>query len=66
MENRKGVILQAHMDMVPQKNNARFTIEKDPIKPRIEGDRVYATELPLELTTERALRLPWPFWRRKT
>ena len=21
MENRKGVILQAHMDMVPQKNN---------------------------------------------
>lgn len=44
MENRKGVILQAHMDMVPQKNNATVhDFEKDPIKPRIEGDWVYAT-----------------------
>ena len=28
MENRKGVILQAHMDMVPQKNNDTVTILK--------------------------------------
>ena len=32
MENRKGVILQAHMDMVPQKNNDTVhDFEKDPI-----------------------------------
>ncbi len=44
MENRKGIILQAHMDMVPQKNNAtQHDFEKDPIIPRIEGEWVYAT-----------------------
>ncbi len=44
MENRKGIILQAHMDMVPQKNNAvKHDFEKDPIIPRIEGEWVYAT-----------------------
>lgn len=44
MENKHGVILQAHMDMVPQKNNAVVhDFEKDPIKTRIEGDWVYAT-----------------------
>ena len=32
MEDRKGVILQAHLDMVPQKNNDKtFDFEKDPI-----------------------------------
>lgn len=45
MENRKGVVLQAHMDMVPQKNNDTdhdFLI--DPIKPYIieSGDWVTA------------------------
>ena len=47
MENRKGVILQAHMDMVPQKNSDTdhdFLI--DPIKPYIvteaDGDWVTA------------------------
>lgn len=44
MENRKGVILQAHMDMVPQKNNAVVhDFEKDPIVTRIVDDWVYAT-----------------------
>ncbi len=44
MENRKGIILQAHMDMVPQKNNAtEHDFEKDPIIPRIKGEWVYAT-----------------------
>jgi dipeptidase D len=44
MENRKGIIMQAHLDMVPQKNNDTahdFLI--DPIKPRIDGEWVTAT-----------------------
>ena len=28
MEDRKGVILQAHLDMVPQKNNARCSTSR--------------------------------------
>ena len=48
MENRMGIILQAHIDMVPQKNNDKVhNFEKDPIEPRIvkqDGeDWVYAT-----------------------
>jgi len=48
MENRKGIILQAHVDMVPQKNNDKVhNWEKDPIEPRIVKvngeDWVYAT-----------------------
>lgn len=39
MENRKGVILQAHMDMVPQKNNDTVhDFEKDPIQTYVDGD----------------------------
>lgn len=34
MENRKGVILQAHMDMVPQKTTIPYTtLPKTPSKP---------------------------------
>ncbi len=44
MENRKGIILQAHIDMVPQKNNdVQHDFVNDPIKPRIVGEWVYAT-----------------------
>lgn len=44
MENRKGIILQAHIDMVPQKNSDKVhDFEKDPIEPRIVDDWVYAT-----------------------
>ena len=44
MENRKGVILQAHVDMVPQKNNdTKHDFENDPILPRIEGEWIKAT-----------------------
>jgi len=44
MENRKGVILQGHLDMVPQANSdANHDFVKDPIKPRIEGEWVKAT-----------------------
>ena len=47
MESRKGVILQAHMDMVPQKNNdTEHDFLVDPIKPYIvteaDGDWVTA------------------------
>lgn len=43
MENRKGIILQAHMDMVPQKNNDKvFDFTKDPIETIIDGDWVKA------------------------
>ena len=44
MENRSGIILQAHLDMVPQKNSDKVhDFEKDPIEPRIVGEWVYAT-----------------------
>ena len=36
MEKRKGIILQAHMDMVPQKNNDKVhDFTKDPIETRV-------------------------------
>ena len=38
-ENRKGVVLQGHMDMVPQKNADKVhDFEKDPIETRIDGE----------------------------
>ncbi len=44
MENRKTIILQSHLDMVPQKNSdVNHDFEKDPIVPRIEGEWVKAT-----------------------
>jgi len=44
MEGRKKVILQAHLDMVPQKNSgSQHDFKKDPIKPRIEDGWVKAT-----------------------
>jgi aminoacyl-histidine dipeptidase len=43
MENRKGIILQAHMDMVPQANNdVKHDFTKDPIQTYIDGDWVKA------------------------
>ena len=39
MEDRKGVILQAHMDMVPQKNNDKVhDFVNDPIETYIDGE----------------------------
>ncbi|MEC4728561.1 aminoacyl-histidine dipeptidase [Shewanella sp. D64] len=44
MENRKVVALQAHIDMVPQKNaDTNHDFEKDPIIPYIDGEWVKAT-----------------------
>ena len=44
MEQRKGIILQAHMDMVPQKTpESKHNFETDPIQPWIDGEWVKAT-----------------------
>ncbi len=42
-ENNKGVILQSHLDMVPQKNNdTEFNFDTDPINAYIDGEWVTA------------------------
>ena len=42
-EDRKGIVLQAHLDMVPQKNNDKvFDFENDPIEAYIDGEWVTA------------------------
>lgn len=42
-ENRKGVILQGHMDMVPQKNSdVKHDFLTDPIETKVEGDWIKA------------------------
>ena len=44
MENHPGVILQGHMDMVPQKNSDKvFDFEKDPIEAYIEDNGEWVT-----------------------
>lgn len=48
MENRKGVVLQAHMDMVPQKNSGiAHNFETDPIEAYVDGDWVTAKDTTL-------------------
>lgn len=43
MENRKAVILQAHMDMVPQKTkDTKHDFEQDPIQTIVDGEWVKA------------------------
>jgi dipeptidase D len=43
MENRKGVVLQGHLDMVPQKNSDKVhNFETDPIETIVDGDWVRA------------------------
>lgn len=43
MENRKGVILQGHLDMVPQKNeDTAHNFETDPIQAYVDGEWVRA------------------------
>jgi len=42
-ENRRGIIMQAHLDMVPQKNSdTTHDFEKDPINAYIDGEWVKA------------------------
>ena len=48
LENRKGIILQAHMDMVPQKTpESNHNFETDPIKTIVKGDWLYADDTTL-------------------
>jgi dipeptidase D len=48
MENKPGVVLQAHLDMVPQKNShIAHDFEKDPILTRVENGWVKATDTTL-------------------
>lgn len=48
MESCDTVTLQAHMDMVPQKNNdVNHDFEKDPIQTIIDGDWVHANQTTL-------------------
>lgn len=43
MENRKGVIMQAHMDMVPQKSKeSTHNFETDPIEAWVDGEWIKA------------------------
>ena len=43
MENRMAVVLQAHLDMVPQKNSDKVhDFEKDPIEAYVDGEWVTA------------------------
>lgn len=43
MENRKGIILQGHLDMVPQKNeDTPHEFETDPIQAYVDGEWVRA------------------------
>lgn len=47
-ENAKGVIIQGHMDMVCEKTkDSDHDFTKDPIKLRIEGDNIFATDTTL-------------------
>lgn len=48
MENRKTVVLQAHLDMVPEKNNdIQHDFTKDPIEAYVDGDVVTAKDTTL-------------------
>jgi dipeptidase D len=58
MEDRKGVIFQGHLDMVPQKNSDKdHNFETDPIEAFIDGDWA--------LTMALVFRRHWLFWLQK-
>jgi len=47
-ENRQGVILQCHMDMVCEKNSGTLhDFDRDPIRPRVDGEWIKAQETTL-------------------
>ena len=48
MEDRKVIVLQAHLDMVPQKNNSvKHDFEKDPIKTIVDSEWLRADQTTL-------------------
>ncbi len=63
MENRKPVVLQAHLDMVPQKNNDTVhDFTKDPIQPYIDGEWVKARGTTRAQITVLVWLPRWPCW----
>ena len=61
MENRKTAILQAHMDMVPQKEkDSTHNFETDPIQTNIDGDWLRQRAQPSAQTTASAWLQSWP------
>ena len=64
MENRKGIVLQAHLDMVPQKNNdKKFDFTKDPIEAYIDGEWVKADGTTLGADNGMGMAAILPSWR---
>ena len=57
-ENAPNVIIQGHMDMVCEKNkDTDHDFEKDPIKLRVEGNYLYATDTTLGADTGLAVAM---------
>ena len=53
MENRKKAVMQAHMDMVPQKTaESRHNFETDPIETYIDGEFIRAGETLEDITEQ--------------
>ena len=68
MEDRKGVVLQAHLDMVPQKNNdKKFDFTKDAIDAYVDGEWrviIFVRRARRSVRTTASARRPfWPCWR---
>ena len=60
MEDRKAVILQAHMDMVPQKNTGvKHDFKTDPIETIIDGEWVRAQNTTLGADNGIGVAAPW-------
>lgn len=67
MENRKGVILQGHLDMVPQKNeDTGHDFEKDPIQAYVDGEWVRAKGTTLGADNGMGVAPAWLCLRRPT
>ena len=63
METRKGVILQTHLDMVPQKNSDKIhDFEKDPIETIVDGEWVRANGTTLGADNGIGVASAMPYW----
>lgn len=63
MENRKGVILQGHLDMVPQKTTTKpTTLRRIPLRRSSTGNGCAPTAPPWAPITASAWPPPWHSW----
>jgi di/tripeptidase len=63
MEDRVGVVLQGHLDMVCQANaGTEHDFFKDPIRPVLQDGWLVAGNTTLVLITALALPWGWPCW----